>query len=390
MIWDVQISATKPISEAFARMKLVLFQPFELGKWFTLGFCSFLAQCGRGGGGNFNLPSGGGGGGSSSGPAPVPPAGHGGTALPGVPGGTGSTTGGPVSGGGGTGSSPGAFYDEIMQWLQGLDWAVVGFAVGFAVVLFVGMVLLMLWLGARGSFMFLDGVVHNRAAVVEPWGRFRRPAWSVFRFRVMMHVVGLVWMLLCAGVGIAIAWPDISSQQSGTASVVALSVGISLAAAGGLCLILVDVVLHDFVIPIMYVRSVGAAAGFGLFRRELLRGHVSSVFLFYVMRVVLGVAMWFMTVMAVCLTCCMAALPYLSSVVLLPLAVFSRSYSLYFMQQYGDAWRVFPEHVCLGCGYDLRGSVGQGTCPECGAPIPVGEAVAVEEGPPMPPPGRPY
>jgi hypothetical protein len=33
------------------------------------------------------------------------------------------------------------------------------------------------------------------------------------------------------------------------------------------------------------------------------------------------------------------------------------------------ARRVFPEHCCPSCGYNLTGNV-SGVCPECGTPIP--------------------
>jgi len=49
----------------------------------------------------------------------------------------------------------------------------------------------------------------------------------------------------------------------------------------------------------------------------------------------------------VCLTCCMAAIPYVSSVVFLPVAVLFRAYSLHFMAQFGPEWDVFravPTH----------------------------------------------
>ena len=40
------ISVIDPVSPAIERTKLVLFQPFDLGKWFKLGFCAFLATLG--------------------------------------------------------------------------------------------------------------------------------------------------------------------------------------------------------------------------------------------------------------------------------------------------------------------------------------------------------
>ena len=48
------ISVTEPINLALARVRRLLFTPFDPGKWFTIGFCAWLAGLGeRGYGGKF-------------------------------------------------------------------------------------------------------------------------------------------------------------------------------------------------------------------------------------------------------------------------------------------------------------------------------------------------
>src|SRR5690242_1775744 len=52
------ISVTDPIGLAMERVRQVLFSPFDLGKWFAIGFCAWLSLLGeRGFGGNFNSRS---------------------------------------------------------------------------------------------------------------------------------------------------------------------------------------------------------------------------------------------------------------------------------------------------------------------------------------------
>ena len=41
-----EINVVEPISPALRRVKHVLFQPFDLGKWFIIGFCAWLAFLG--------------------------------------------------------------------------------------------------------------------------------------------------------------------------------------------------------------------------------------------------------------------------------------------------------------------------------------------------------
>src|ERR1700724_1438811 len=50
---DAKIELIKPFEEAFRLMKQILFQPFELKKWFVIGFAAWLAQIGAGGGVNY-------------------------------------------------------------------------------------------------------------------------------------------------------------------------------------------------------------------------------------------------------------------------------------------------------------------------------------------------
>ena len=42
-----------------------------------------------------------------------------------------------------------------------------------AVLLIVAFVLVLMWLGARGQFIFTDCVVRNRGAIVAPWKELR-------------------------------------------------------------------------------------------------------------------------------------------------------------------------------------------------------------------------
>jgi hypothetical protein len=60
---------------------------------------------------------------------------------------------------------------------------------------------------------------------------------------------------------------------------------------------------------------------------------------------VLAMAIGTLVVFAILLTCCLAgclmALPYIGTVFLLPVLVFKRSYSLYYLAQYGPQYDVF-------------------------------------------------
>jgi len=317
-------SVIEAIPAAFRRMARTLFQPFDVRKWFVLGFCAWLANLGEGGGGP-NVNFGGGGG----------------------PGG-----GGPGGGGGGGGDFK-AFGDWLQEYLAVILLVA---AIIFLVVLAIG--LLIVWLSSRGKFMFLDGVVYNRGAVVEPWRRYRQLANSLFGFRV---AYGLVVLLALAVIGAAcfgLAWIDIARETFGAAALAAIGIGVVTFIPLVLVANLGSSLLNDFVVPVMYLRGRRVLEAWGIFWRELGRGHLWPLVLFYLMKIVLGMGIGMVALVATCLTCCLTALPYLGTVILLPVFVFMRCYSLCFIEQYGPEWLVFADQPAAPQGPADTGRVG--------------------------------
>jgi hypothetical protein len=295
------ISVTEPIGWALTRTGRMLFKPFEWRKWFVLGFCAWLANLGEGGGPNVNLRGG-------------------------VPGGR--------SGGG-----PGPF-EPVLDWGREHVGLVILLAV-LALVVLLAIGLVLMWLSSRGKFMFLDGVVRNRGAVVEPWHRFRTPGNSLFGFRVVFGLAALAVVLLIGGAGLAIAWPDIQAERFGAMAVAGILAGALLMTPAIVVLGLIAALLEDFVVPVMYLRGVRTLAAWGILWREVLPGHGWKFVLFYLMKFVLGIGVGIAAIVATCFTCCLTIIPYLGTVILLPIFVFMRSYSVYFLQQFGPGWQFF-------------------------------------------------
>ena len=289
----MRISVTDPLGRSFAWVKQVLFVNFSLGKWFVLGFCAFLAQLGEGGG-SFNGNTF-----SDSGGAPM---------------------------------------DEIGNWIsQNIGLIIV--IVLVVLIVGIGLGLLLTWLSSRGKFMFLDGVVRNQAAVKEPWHRFRTLGNSLFLCQIVLGLIGFGAILLLVGVCVLIALPDINSGDFGPGALTALIIGGVLLFPLIIILALIEAAISDFVVLIMYYRDIKVMEALRIFRYEILPGHIGVFILFYLMKFVLSIAAGTIMLLGMCLTCCIAALPYLSSVVFLPVSVFFRSYSLYFLEQFGPHWR---------------------------------------------------
>jgi len=305
----MSISVIEAVTGAYERTKRVLFEPFDIGKWFVLGFCAWLASLGEGGGGGSGVN------------------------FPGSPGG------GP--GGRGGGGLPPEFRAAI-DWCEEHLLLVIAAAVALFVLL-VAIWVVVTWLSSRGRFMFLDGVVRNRGAIVEPWRRFRTVANSLFWFRILVGAIGLVLLGLIATLGVVIAWEDLCAWEFGRKALIGFVASMVMMLPLGLIGFLIGLLLKDFVVPVMYLRGARVLAAWGVFGREILSGHFGAIVLFYLLKIVLAIGMVVIACCATCATCCLAAIPYLGTVILLPLFVFERCYSLYFVQQVGPAWRIFQD-----------------------------------------------
>jgi hypothetical protein len=66
-----------------------------------------------------------------------------------------------------------------------------------------------------------------------------------------------------------------------------------------------------------------------------------TLMLYVLVKMVTTMIVGAIAMFVILMTCCLAALPYIGSVILLPLTVFVRSYSLCFIEQFGPDWQFF-------------------------------------------------
>ncbi len=302
-----EISITAPFGEAFEWVKTVLFRPFDLAKWFVIGFCAWLAYLAESGGGfhggNYNFGSG-----------------HGGTA--------------------GFRSQLEHARDYVVH---NLGW-IIPLGIGLLLVV-LAISLLIVWLNSRGKFMFLHCVALNTAEVVLPWQKYAREANSLFLFRIVVSLIGTVVVLPMVGGLLVLIFGMILRETAtvgGVAGCVGLFLGLMLVA---LVFWIIKRFLNDFVVPIQFLRGSGAVAAW----RELfalMSGKGLYFILYLLFRVALAFGISLVVLFVVLITCCCAgcllAIPYLGTVFYLPVLVLERSYSILFLRQFGPEYDVFP------------------------------------------------
>ena len=305
---EIHVSVIDPIGPAFERVKTILFRPFDFGKWFVIGFCAWLAYLGSGGGG-------GGGSGGGRGPSNV----HEG-------------------------------FGQAKEFvLVNLHWIipVAVLVVTFGIVIW----LVFMWLSSRGRFMFLHCVAQNKAEIATPWTKFRQHANSLFLFRIVLGLIGFITIGLPILLAIGVIIMMIAGDGALAIGVLGLVIIGLIFLVGAIIFGCISKFTMDFVVPIMFLRTTSCTAGWREFL-TILSVNKARFALYILFQIVIGMAIGAIKTMGFCIGCCFCGIslllliPYIGTVILLPLPVFTRSYSLLYLKQFGPEFDVFnPETV---------------------------------------------
>ena len=178
-------------------------------------------------------------------------------------------------------------------------------------------------------------------AIEAPWREYRREGNSLFFFRVCLGLISLAVVLLILGLCALVALPDIQDRQFGGSMMIAIFAAIVLFIPFCIVMGFIGTLLNDFVAPIMYLRRISTMQAWREFHRSMFTGRTWTFVLYFLFKIVIGMAVGALALMTMCLTCCIVAIPYVGTVILLPLLVFVQAYPLYFIEQFGPDWQIF-------------------------------------------------
>ena len=298
----MDISYSIPLSKGWNRMKKALFQPFDLNKWMRVGFTAFLAGLT-----DFN--------------------------------------------GGGNGNSTGnrnVNWNEFFNFPQtAWDWLnshpvwftmiVLGVICIFLFVVF------LTWLSSRGKFMFLSNVVNNTDGISKPWNEYRKEGNTLFVWRFFY---GLIAFFIFAGLLVMCFTRGMELYTGDVAGIVIFwNVFLMVLVFLGLLVVFgyVSLFLNDFVVPVMYKERIGPVSAW--FRFLKLFGKYPVTFLIYglfiaVLFIAAVLGILFFGVFTCCIGFILLIIPYIGSVVLLPVSYTFRALSLEFLAQFGDEYNL--------------------------------------------------
>ena len=294
-----RIEILTPFSQAIELMKHILFRPFDIEKWLVIGFAAFLAHFGGGGFRfNFNLPTNW----RSSWQTHSWHSGYG-TTLPHV---------------------------HVADWV----WPLLIIGIPFFIIL----ARVLAWIGARGRFIFTDCIVYNRGAIVAPWHEYRREGNSLFLFSLIVGVA----ILFIAMIGIVpVIIPAVLHRSTAD---IAFTIGLVFWIVLIVVIVLCWSLVSQLMVPVMYRRRCRAWEAFKHVVALVSENAVSFI-LYIIFLVVVSIAIGIAVIAVGCATCCIGAclfaLPYVGTVILLPVEILLFGYTLLFLRQFGpdfDVW----------------------------------------------------
>ena len=194
--------------------------------------------------------------------------------------------------------------------------------------------------------MFLDNVVFDRAEVKKPWYDFRKEGNSLFLWRL---VYGLIVFVVVFG-SLVMAFLVIKNMYYEH-----LSLSDKVMSILGMVLYFfvifvlsayISLFLNDFVVLIMYKYRLTTSKAWLRFLPLLSRnlGHFILYGLFiFVLIILIVIAVIIFGFVTCCIGFLFLIIPYIGSVVFLPVSYTYRAFSIEYLQQFGEEYKVFPE-----------------------------------------------
>ncbi|MFZ5518000.1 MAG: DUF7544 domain-containing protein [Candidatus Zhuqueibacterota bacterium] len=294
----------EPLQQAWEKMRTALFRPFDISKWFTVGFTAFLAGLTDWYGGKnpdihermhvdaeefFDFPR------------------------------------------------------NVMEWLH--DHPIWFMVIVIAVIFFIALYIVMLWLSSRGKFMFLDNVITNRSQVTNPWNQYRTLANSLFLWRFVFSIIAFFTFILFFIQVYYIAL-NIYEEHFTTPAIIVLIAGMAL-----LFLLLIIIIsyislfLNEFIVPIMYKNRMLTIQAWYKFLPLFMKHwfyFIAYGLLIFLLYIILVIAIVTFGLFTCCIGFLLLIIPYVGSVILLPVSFTFRAFSVLFLEQFGEQFTLFP------------------------------------------------
>jgi hypothetical protein len=206
---------------------------------------------------------------------------------------------------------------------------------------------MVIWISSRGRFMFYHCVLYNSDQIAHPWHYYQHLAASLFRFRLVLAIVGILLGIAFMGLTISTGGP--AFQISDLPEVLPESAFVMPLLLVALGLLICDMLTNDFVIPVMHRHTLTCTAAWSYVWLTVGARKV-NIFRYLLFRALVAMAVGFAFLLLGLITrggiYQVLIIPYVGTVLLLPIATFKRAFSLLYLRQFGPDFDAFaPEPV---------------------------------------------
>lgn len=294
----MRIAYFEPLSRAWERTRVILWQPFDLAKWLLLAFAAWVA---------------------------------------GLTTDTGSAL-AARSDSNNAGRYVWSGFDHAWDALSAnVIWLMLAV---MAVMIGIAIAVLLLWVTSRFKFIFLGNLVSNQVEIVEPWKRHEALGNSLFLWRLCFTLACVLGGVFVAVLFFAPAAGFSVHDALAGLSVAAGALGVLGLVVFGVVATFIALMTESFVVPIMYRYEMPVLDAWRAFLPWLRVRPVHFV-LYGLFVLMLAMIFWVFFSVFCLMTCCMAAVPYLGTALLLPVWVTYRLLSVEFLAQFHPDLNLF-------------------------------------------------
>ncbi len=155
-----------------------------------------------------------------------------------------------------------------------------------------GLILFFVWLRSVFSFIFLGSVIKNEVLIKRGFRENRARGRSFFLWNLAFSVISLIVLALVVGVPILIMGRYGTSAPGGGTNIPVVVFGIVAIVLGVLIVpilaVLIQTLVYDFILPIMYVENRRIIDGWQRFL-PILKSNKKNLFLYLLLKIGLGI-----------------------------------------------------------------------------------------------------
>lgn len=192
--------------------------------------------------------------------------------------------------------------------------------------------------------MFLFNVVNNQNEVVKPWNDYRQQGnslfWWQFVYGWMILGVFILFFIYCFGI-----FKNIHNDLIPAVAKFGFIARMVLILIGLLVITgYISLFLTDFIVPVMYKHRISATKAWSKFLSLAVRNMGSFVvygLFILVLKIAVAIAVMFLAVMTCCIGLFLLMIPFVSTVILLPVSYTFRAFSIEYFALFGDDFDLF-------------------------------------------------